>query len=153
MDIRAGGRHWGTVETTETAQEVVFQVCGAHTSEVWRVWGVRDGKQPLLIGIPEPESGGMVLRRRLSKAFLQRCGYWPTLPEQYIAGVRFEPPDSDETTEETQGECRRLTCRFSPKEEFPLAYAFSVCTVKDGIAELRLDKKTGRPVLGKRPEK
>lgn len=162
MDIQAEGRHWGTIETTETAQEVLFEVHGARIHTVWRVWGIKEGKEPLLIGIPEPGAEGMVLRRSLSKTFLQRCGYWPALPEQYVAGVQFENPndlgrkqdsssDISGIAEETQGELRRLTCRFAPQEEFPLAYAFAVCTVKDGNAELILDKKTGRPVVRERP--
>jgi hypothetical protein len=144
VNVWAGKTRWGTVETAEEEQDVRFTVQGERIPAVWRVWGIRKGKQPLLIGIPEPEGDCMVLRRRLSKTFLQRCGYWPALPEQYVAGEVFEPVENERETQ-------RLTCRFDPRKEFPFAYAFAVCTVKDGVAELLVDKKTGRPIPLERP--
>ena len=141
MVIRSESGDWGTVEIQERAREVCFSVQGALTPSVWRVWGIRDGKEPLLIGVPEPSGGQMVLRRTISKSYLARCGYWPILPERYAAGERF-----------ADAGVRCLTCRFDPNRPFDLAYAFSVCTVKNGTATLMLDKKTGRPIVPERPD-
>ena len=147
MVIRSETGDWGTVEIQERAREVCFSVQGALTPSVWRVWGIRDGKEPLLIGVPEPSGGKMVLRRTISKSYLARCGYWPSLPERYAAGERFADADGQERTG-----VRCLTCRFDPGRPFDLAYAFSVCTVKNGTATLMLDKKTGRPMVPERPD-
>ena len=156
MIIRAGGADWGTVEISERRQEVCFSVSGGKTPSVWRVWGIRDGKEPLLIGVPEPTGDRMAIRRTISKSYMARCGYWPTLPERYVAGERFfdadGAPDRSSVTERERGGVRRLTCRFDPRRPFDLAYAFSVCTVKDGTAQLLLDKKTGRPIVQERPD-
>ena len=147
MVIRSETGDWGTVEIQERAREVCFSVQGALTPSVWRVWGIRDGKAPLLIGGPAPLDGQMVLRRKSSKSYLARCGYWPSLPERYAAGERFADADGQERTG-----VRCLTCRFDPGRPFDLAYAFSVCTVKNGTATLMLDKKTGRPMVPERPD-
>ena len=147
MVIRSETGDWGTVEIQERAREVCFSVQGALTPSVWRVWGIRDGKEPLLIGVPEPSDGQMVLRRTISKSYLARCGYWPSLPERYAAGPRFADADGPPPTG-----VRCLTCRFDPGRPFDLAYAFSVCTVKNGTATLMLDKKTGRPMVPERPD-
>ena len=147
MVIRSESGDWGAVEIQERAREVCFSVQGALTPSVWRVWGIRDGKEPLLIGVPEPSDGQMVLRRTISKSYLARCGYWPSLPERYAAGERFADADGQERTG-----VRCLTCRFDPNRPFDLAYAFSVCTVKNGTATLILDKKTGRPMVPERPD-
>lgn len=147
MVIRSESGDWGAVEIQERAREVCFSVQGALTPSVWRVWGIRDGKEPLLIGVPEPSGGKMVLRRTISKSYLARCGYWPILPERYAAGERFADADGQERTG-----VRCLTCRFDPNRPFDLAYAFSVCTVKNGTATLMLDKKTGRPMVPERPD-
>ena len=156
MVIRSETGDWGTVEIQERAREVCFSVQGALTPSVWRVWGIRDGKEPLLIGVPEPSGGKMVLRRTISKSYLARCGYWPILPERYAAGERFADADgrtaSSAVTERERADVRCLTCRFDPNRPFDLAYAFSVCTVKNGTATLMLDKKTGRPIVPERPD-
>lgn len=154
MIIRSESGDWGTVEISERAREVCFSVQGAKTPSVWRVWGIRDGKEPLLIGVPEPSGGQMVLRRTISKSYLARCGYWPVMPERYVAGERFGDADGlrDPSSAAERAGVRCLTCRFDPKMPFDLAYAFSVCTVKDGTAMLMLDKKTGRPIVPGRPD-
>ena len=158
MIVTAKGRQWGELTTEIRKNEVVFCVHGPVIPQVWRVWGGSEGKEPILIGVPEPDGEQMVLRRGLSKLFLKNCGYWPELPQWYVAGERYsrettaaqgqEIPKADEggIIQRQCGAYRCRSCRFDPQQEFPLAYAFSVCTIREGRAELWTDEKTGRPV-------
>ncbi|MGN1014791.1 MAG: hypothetical protein ACI4PM_05485 [Butyricicoccus sp.] len=158
MVVTADGREWGELTTEIRTNEVAFWVHGPIVPRIWRVWGCSEGKEPILIGVPEPDGKEMMLHRSLSKQFLKNCGYWPNLPQWYVAGEQYlhgAAPDRkashDGITQRRWGEYLCLSCPFDPQHEFPLAYAFTVCTVREGRAEFWTNEKTGRPLIG-RPE-
>ena len=159
--IRNGG-DWGSITVHAKGQRVEFDACGTlpKYGEILRVWGLRDGEQPLLIGVAEPDGdGGLRVRRTMSRQYLASLGYWPKLPERYAAGTdvselwkKQEDPllkkamtDSAVTVREENG-CTILTCAFSEDRAFPLAFAFCCCPVCDGRAQLVWDRKKGCPV-------
>lgn len=159
MKITARGQEWGTLTATEDSQTVLFCAEGklVHNA-VWRVWGWSEGKEPLLIGVPEPYGEYMQLKRRLTKAFLKNCGYWPKLPEKYMAGESFYPYRQNQAAadswmregvqESSTEEYRCLSWPYAPDRPFLYSELFALCSVSGKTASLWLDKKTGQPVWG-----
>ncbi len=152
----ADGHKWGNIQTAREEQTVMFSAEGELRDTVWRIWGISEGKQPLLIGVPEPQGERMILKRSLSQCYLERCGYWPNLPERYVIGEspeiafadfsRKKEDGSPELWERTYEGYRILQCFFVANRPFPLAYVFSFCRIHGQIAEVWIDTKTGRPV-------
>ncbi len=155
MRVQAAGGEWGSIQTEVCGTQIEFCAEGKAVDEVWRIWGISEGKEPLLIGVPEPSGESMVLRRRLSQAFLSCCGYWPTLPERYAIGaspevvfVLGEAAQAEERFgihEERVGAYRVLRCPFMAKRPFLLAYLFSFCRIHGDAAEVWIEMKSGRP--------
>ena len=162
MEITRDGKSWGTMEILENGAQVQFHATGAlpQYGEILRVWGTREGCQPLLIGVAEPEGTGLTVNRTMSKQYLASLGY-DALPEQYIAGV--QPPKrkpqthGDPLIEQAsrqkgitvvrQADVLSLSCPFAVDAAFPLAFIFSCCTVRDGTATVRWDSKKGCPCV------
>ena len=57
MRISRNGEDWGEITVQTDGQQVKFRAHGAlpKYGEILRVWGIRDGAQPLLIGVAEPD--------------------------------------------------------------------------------------------------
>lgn len=156
MRVQAADGEWGSIQTEPCGQNVRFYAEGKKTDKVWRIWGILDEKEPLLIGVPEPENEHMVLRRTLSQEFLSRCGYWPSLPERYVIGEspelafpfaeRKQTKQSAAIQTETRGDYQILRCSFAPDRPFLLAYLFCFCRIHGATAEVWIETKTGRPL-------
>lgn len=158
MNILRGNDVWGTMQVTAQANAVSFSGKGSDDTnygEVLRVWGIRDGKAPLLIGVAEPNGERLCVKRTMSTQYLTDLGYYPALPEQYIADTK--PPQKQTIlqimlqnqqimSEQQQENTILLSCAFHADAEFPLAFAFCLCRVKHNTAYLLWDKKTDRPV-------
>lgn len=161
MEISRDGSHWGEIQIDEAETQVRFHANGLlpKYGEILRVWGMRKGAQPLLIGVAEPAGDGLQVERTMSKQYLKSLDYWPELPEWYMAGI--QPPKEKERVRESylHALCRNaavtcnrtderavFTCRFAKDQEFPFAFAFSCCTVKDACAQLVWDEKKDCPV-------
>lgn len=161
MEISRDGRHWGEIQICEEETQVRFHASGMlpQYGEILRVWGMRKGAQPLLIGVAEPADDMLQVERTMSKQYLESLGYWPQLPEWYAAGI--QPPTEEPVVHEPyiRALCRNaavtcsrteekavFTCRFAKDQEFPFAFAFSCCTVKDARAQLVWDEKRDCPV-------
>lgn len=89
--VRRKGEAVGTVAVTENARAVTFEVrCPKYyTLEVLRCYGVAVGAAPpLLLGVLEPEGGGLYLRRTLTRQSLAQAGFGAALPQSYeLAGA------------------------------------------------------------------
>ena len=125
-----------------------------------RVWGIRDGAQPLLIGVAQPDGDGLTIDRTMSKQYLSSLGYWPALPEQYVADT--QPPQKRaffshdacfrcalrEPEIEIQDDAAYMivSCCFSPQKKFIFSGIFSFCRIENGKAMLIWDKKRDCPV-------
>ena len=125
-----------------------------------RVWGIRDGAQPLLIGVAQPDGDGLTIDRTMSKQYLSSLGYWPALPEQYVADT--QPPQKRvffshdacfrcvlrESEIEIQDDAAYMmvSCCFSPQKKFIFSGIFSFCRIENGRARLIWDKKRDCPV-------
>ena len=161
MEISRDGRYWGEMQICEEETQVRFCASGTlpQYGEILRVWGMRDGAQPLLIGVAEPAGDMLKVERTLSKQYLESLGYWPGLPAWYAAGI--QPPAGEPAVHDryiralchnAAVTCSReeekavFTCRFAKDQEFPFAFAFSCCTVKDARAQLVWDEKRDCPV-------
>ena len=92
MEISRQQAPWGEMQLSQTETTVRFCAAGAlpKYGEVLRVWGMRDDAQPLLIGVAQPDGDGLTIDRTMSKQYLSSLGYWPALPEQYVADTK--PP-------------------------------------------------------------
>lgn len=160
MHICRGSDNWGEMTVQQDQQQVHFHASGAMPGygEILRVWGMRDGAQPLLIGVAEPGENGLVVDRTMTRQYLSSLGYWPQLPEKYAAGVR-EPElgeqedkliaqaKKDENVHVSHEEGRDvLSCIFDKNTAFPFAFVCCYCTVKDGRAQLIWDTKKGCPL-------
>lgn len=167
MRISRDGAEWGEMTVREDGQKVHFRARGAppQYGEILRVWGMRDGAQPLLIGVAEPEDGALTVARTMSRQYLASLGY-AQLPERYIAGVRASEAqagaeDGAEDADDPlvrramrdeavrvrrEAEREILSCAFQKDRVFPLAFACCCCTVRDGRAQLIWDRKKGCPV-------
>ncbi len=163
MRITRDGADWGEMQIEQDESGVQFHAAGAlpQYGEILRVWGMRDGAQPLLIGVAEPDGDGLSVNRSMSRQYLASLGYWPDLPQRYHAGVR--PPEASESdpapgdplieramrtehvTVQRQGDADVLSCAFARDQMFPLAFAFCCCTVRGGRAQLVWDKEKGCP--------
>ncbi|WP_432618190.1 hypothetical protein [Butyricicoccus sp.] len=162
MEISRQQAHWGEMQLTQTAAQVRFRAAGAlpQYGEILRVWGMRADAQPLLIGVAEPDGDHLAIDRTMSKQYLSSLGYWPHLPEQYIAdtqppkGQNFVSQDTyfrqllrqEEVQIQEQAEYILASCAFSPQKEFAFSGIFSFCRVEDGKAQLIWDKKRDCPV-------
>lgn len=162
MEITRDGAAWGNMEIMEHGTQVQFHASGTlpRYGEILRVWGMRDGCQPLLIGVAEPDGAELVVNRTMSKQYLSSFGY-DMLPECYIAGI--QPPtgreqnnqdplikqaiEQKEVTMQKQEDILRLSCPFAADAAFPLAFIFACCTVKDGTATVLWDRKKGCPCM------
>lgn len=162
MEISRDGSHWGEIQISEDETQVRFRASGLMPKygEILRVWGMREGAQPLLIGVAAPADDGLQVERTMSKQYLKSLNYWPQLPEWYVAGT--QPPTEKEKVHESYYigalhqnaavTCNRIeekvvfTCRFAKDQEFPFAFAFSCCTVKNARAQLIWDEKKDCPV-------
>lgn len=163
MEITRDGAAWGTMEIKEHGTQVQFHASGTlpRYGEILRVWGMREGCQPLLIGVAEPDGAGLVIDRTMSRQYLSSLGY-DALPDFYTAGT--QPPKAGQQhicdplieqamtregiTMQTQENMLRLSCSFTGDAAFPLAFIFACCTVKDGIATVIWDRKKGLPLCG-----
>ncbi|MCD8354959.1 MAG: hypothetical protein LUE11_00070 [Clostridia bacterium] len=163
MEISRDGAHWGQMQVNQENNQVHFHASGElpKYGEILRVWGMRDGAQPLLIGVAEPAGEGLQVERTLTKQYLESLGYWPELPKSYVAGIcppAFEQrPDfhdrfikqllhNDAVTLNREAGMSVFTCKFAPECEFPFAFIFSCCTVKNACAKLIWDEKKDCPV-------
>lgn len=162
MEISRQQIHWGEMQLTQTATQVRFRGAGAlpQYGEVLRVWGTRADAQPLLIGVAEPDGDCLAIDRTISKQYLASVGYWPHLPEQYMADT--QPPKGQAFVSRDACFCQLLrqkevqmqeqpmyiiaSCAFSPQKEFVFSGVFSFCRVEDGRAQLIWDKKRDCPV-------
>lgn len=161
MEISRDGSRWGEMQIDEEETQVRFYASGAlpQYGEILRVWGMREGAQPLLIGVAEPAGDHLQIKRTMSKQYLTSFGYWPVLPEWYAAGIQpptdtpvLHDPHIRALCRNTAVTCNRekektvFTCPFAKDQEFPFAFAFSCCTVKDACAQLVWDEKRDCPV-------
>lgn len=162
MEISRQQAHWGEMQLSQTETAVRFCAAGAlpKYGEVLRVWGIRDGAQPLLIGVAQPDGDGLTIDRTMSKQYLSSLGYWPALPEQYVADT--QPPQKRvffshdacfrcvlrESEIEIQDDAAYMmvSCCFSPQKKFIFSGIFSFCRIKNGRALLIWDKKRDCPV-------
>lgn len=161
MEISRQQAHWGEMQLTQTAAQVRFRAVGVlpRYGEILRVWGMRTDAQPLLIGVAEPDGDALTIDRTMSKQYLSSLGYWPELPERYIAGT--QPPKKNAFVSRDTCFCRILqrdvqiqeqpeyiiaSCTFSPRKEFAFSGIFSFCRVESGKARLIWDKKRDCPV-------
>lgn len=163
MEISRDGMHWGEMQITQQQKQVIFRASGSlpKYGEILRVWGTRQGAQPLLIGVAEPSGDGLKIERTLTKQYLHSLGYWPMLPEHYTAGVY--PPEAERQPDFRDKHIRQLlqnhtvsvrrehnraffSCQFASDCEFPFAFIFSCCTVKNSRAQLIWDEKKDCPV-------
>lgn len=162
MEITRDGAAWGTMEVEEHGTQIQFHASGTlpRYGEILRVWGMREGCQPLLIGVAEPDGAGLVVDRAMSRQYLSSLGY-DALPDFYTAGT--QPPKAgqqeirDPLIEQAikqktvmmqkQADILRLSCPFAPDVAFPLAFIFGCCTVKDGTATVIWDRKKGCPCM------
>lgn len=163
MDIIHGNDVWGTMQITEHANAVSFSGTGSTEKigygEILRVWGMRDGKAPLLIGVAEPNGTKLCIERTMSKQYLKNLGYYPALPEHYLADSKPPQTKSQQQTQlnkllqqgnitaQEQENTVKLSCPFDAQTEFPLAFAFCLCHVENKTAYLLWDKKTDRPAV------
>lgn len=160
-EVRRNGRAWGTAEVTEHGTAVRFCISGPLCRDaVYRVWGRSADREPILLGVAEPDGDRLVLDRTRTRSELALFGYRDALPEEYILSVR-EPEWSisertgDECIDhavrahhlpvEREGELLRIRCAFDKNIEFPLAVAFCLCRVKAGEAVLEWTKKQIEP--------
>lgn len=143
MIITVGQKQWGTIEMQKQSTSAVFTAQCEQTDRVMRVWGISDGREPLLIGIPEPDGGCMRLKKRISAELLKNCGYWDEPPESYIAGETIEQAMGCDTEQRYAVK----KCRFCPTESFEFADRFCFCRIRGETAELLIDTDTGRPVM------
>lgn len=159
MEISRDGMRWGDMQITQQENQVVFRACGSlpKYGEILRVWGIRQGAQPLLIGVAEPDGDQLKIERTLTQQYLHSLGYWPALPEQYVAGTHPPQPDIRDRhirqlLQDTEVSVRReqgrmiFSCRFARDCAFPFAFIFGFCTVKDAHAQLVWDEKRDCPV-------
>lgn len=165
MRISRDGADWGEMQVEQDGQQVHFHASGAlpKYGEILRVWGLRSGAQPLLIGVAEPDGGGLTIDRAMSRQYLTSLGYWPELPERYCAGVRPPTAQGDvgkntadaliahamrekEVNVQRRTDVDVLSCAFDKDRAFPLVFAGCCCTVCEGRAQLIWDKKKGCPV-------
>lgn len=156
MRVQAQDGEWGNIRIEPEGQTVRFCAEGRAVDAVWRIWGISEGKEPLLIGVPEPNGDQMVLERTMPQTFLARCGYWPELPQRYGIGASPEEVFSRKTegkrTEypevqtEQVGKYTVLRCPFQPDRPFALAYLFCFCRIHSTTAEVWMETKTGRPL-------
>ncbi len=162
MQITRDGSVWGRMQVTEQGTQVQFHATGTlpQYGEILRVWGMRDGCQPLLIGVAEPAGAGLTVDRTMSRQYLSSLGY-DMLPEYYTAGI--QPPrtenqsvrdpllvqamQQESVTMRKREDMLSLSCPFSADTAFPLAFIFSCCTVKNGTATLLWDRKKGCPCI------
>lgn len=156
MRVQAQDGEWGSIRIEPEGQTVRFCAEGRAVDAVWRIWGMSEGREPLLIGVPEPNGDHMVLERTLPQTFLARCGYWPELPQRYGIGPSPEEvcaPKPSETRREHSaiqqkrvGKYMVLRCAFRPDRPFALAYLFCFCRIHGTTAEVWMETKTGRPL-------
>lgn len=162
MEISRQRMHWGDMQLTQTATQVQFRATGAlpQYGEILRVWGMRAHAQPLLIGVAEPNGDGSTIDRTMSKQYLASLGYWPQLPERYIADIR--PPKEQAFVSRDPYFCRLLqreevqireqagyivaSCAFSARKEFVFSGVFSFCRIENERVQLVWDKKGDCPV-------
>lgn len=169
MDVLCGGAPWGRAEITELGGTVRFRISGPlRTDAVYRIWGRAEGREPLLLGVPEPHEDRLVLERTRSRSELALFGYGSILPEQYVLSVH-EPEwnapgrTGDELLDEIirthrlycerTGEMVRIRCRFDKDTEFPLAFVFCLCRIENGEAVLEWTQKQTEPQCTVRSEK
>lgn len=163
MRISRNGEDWGEITVQQDAQQVRFHARGTlpKYGEILRVWGLRDGAQPLLIGVAEPDGDALAVNRTMSRQYLASLGY-AELPERYAAGVHAPELSTEQVQTDdplvrqamkdtTVHVCSEqgidvLSCVFEKDHAFPLAFACCCCTVHDGRAQLRWDRKKGCPV-------
>lgn len=163
MDIIKDEVKWGEMQTEQDGNRVMFHAAGAlpKYGEILRVWGMRDGHQPLLIGVAEPDGDQLAVNRSMTKQYLASFGYWPNLPQQYYAGIyppkiQNKPAVRDPLIErvmrdkevdvQKKADIDILSCRFAGDCAFPLAFAACCCTVYGDRAQLIWDRKKGCPV-------
>lgn len=157
----------GTVEWTETPYGAEIALDCAIPCEplpLLRCYA-RTAGAPLLVGLPEPSGGRLVLKRRLSRETLKAAGCAAQPPASFFlsengqeqqttppALAQAAPPSTGDAVLDSllgqQGvrwtaaeDTVELRCAFAPDKPFPLAPAFVLCTVQQGEAVLRWTKK------------
>ncbi|MGN1031622.1 MAG: hypothetical protein ACI4PQ_08470 [Butyricicoccaceae bacterium] len=160
-EVRQNGERWGTADVTQQNGLVRFHISGPlRTDAVYRVWGRSAGREPLLLGVAEPQGDRLVLDRARSCSELSLFGYRDVLPEEYVLAVR-EPVwtlpeytgdelidhaiDIHHLSVEQEGDIVRIRCPFRRDAEFPLAFAFCLCRVVNGEAVLEWTKQQIEP--------
>lgn len=160
-DILHENEAWGKMQIKQQGNAVHFSGSGsaqqAKYGEILRIWGMRGDKAPLLIGVAQPDGTMLTVERTLSTQYLAALGYYPELPERYIAAVK--PPQqtakmtklqelmqNSQVTAEQQENAVKLSCAFRPDAAFPFAFAFCLCHVHEQTAFLLWDEKTDRPI-------
>lgn len=151
IEVRKDGMPWGTADITKQGDRVQFYITGPlYTDAVYRVWGRSKEREPILLGVAEPNGQKLVLDRTRTRHELSLFGYCD-VPEEYILSVH-EPEWNcfTDTGEELldaaiqkyhlpvkqDGEIYRITCPFEKNVEFPLAFACCLCSVSQNTAFL-----------------
>lgn len=142
------GKLWGRAEMREDGAYLTITVSGGRRDDsVYRAYAMPKNHAPLLLGVLEPSGQGMQAVCRYSKPYLGRMGCWPEFPERVEISCHGAPetPQKRLTGDPlldnvlTQGrvslieekEETVLTCPFRPDKEFPLSFAFAVCSVEE----------------------
>ncbi len=149
MQIQRNGKPWGSISAEEQSGGWLLCAECPQTDRVLRIWGISDGKEPLLIGIPEPQGTCLRLTKQLSRAYLRNFGY-DAPPQRYLAGESMEQAFGQETA--SSDAYVRRTCIFSPDQPFAFAHCFAVCHIEGTTAVMYEDAKTGR-LMADRPAK
>lgn len=156
------GKTVGTVSVVEEACWVCWKaVCAVDTTDILRLYVVKEGAEPFRIGVLEPDAqASHVLRldRAAPRSELQAAGYDP-LPERYVLSehgqglrvphVKAYTGDAklDALIERGQAHCDRergkITVRipFAWGQACPMAFALTACEIRDGYAILHYRKR------------
>lgn len=149
------GKEVGWVNVQQEQSGVSWKtVCKVDTLGVLRLYGLRAGREPLRIGVLEPEEDGTLhLDRLVSQGELEAIGY-DTPPETYIlsengqGNLHTGDAKLDTYIDRGQAECRLCDGRicvcvpFAPGKACPLAFALTACSIQNGEAVLWYNRKT-----------
>ena len=170
-EVYYAGREIGTIDWSPDAYGVQIALdcetpaCGGALLRCY----AQAGEKQLRIGLPEPQCGRLVLRRRLSREMLRDAGCLTAVPDRFYLAAEpentaaGEEPVQPELPRETAlrtgdavldallacgavqaepaGDALVLHCAFASDRPFALAPAFVLCTVEEGVARLRWTKK------------
>ncbi len=164
--IRYQGKQVGSLNIQICDIRVSFHArCSLHSLDVFRCYGRISGKEPLLLGVLEPEDNQiMTLFREFSMTQLHQQHAYPDLPVDYFllgasdslkdnSSSAYQEENSGERIETEQditdplilsclqrGQIQRkgdeIYCPFDPGKPNPMSFLLTVCRIEEKAGAL-----------------